>query len=62
MLFASLDAAVDEMLDMLILPADEHTRELLRVQLSEWLVPREEELAPPQADMVSAILTLSKTP
>ncbi|HTK08272.1 MAG TPA: class I SAM-dependent methyltransferase [Ktedonobacteraceae bacterium] len=59
--FASLDDAVEEMLEMLILPDTRQTRQELRLQLEQWLVPQGAEFVPPQPELVSAILKLSRS-
>ena len=58
--FADMDSAVEEMLEMLVLPDNQQTREDLRVQLEQWLVPQGSELGPPQPELISAILKLSR--
>jgi SAM-dependent methyltransferase len=54
--YPSLDVAVDELVEQLILPDDEKTRTELRGLLAGWLVERDGMLAPPAEKMVSAIM------
>lgn len=54
--FPSLDEAVEELAEQLILPDDEKTRQELRDLLAAWLVERDGMLAPPPREMVCAIL------
>ena len=54
--YPSLDVAVEEMLEQLILPDDEQTRSELRELLGNWLVEREGILVPPIKEMVYAII------
>ncbi len=56
MRFPSLDVAVEELSEHLILPQDEPTRNQLRSQLAPWLVERDGMLAIPADEMVSAII------
>ncbi|MFL5627090.1 MAG: hypothetical protein ACJ788_16040, partial [Ktedonobacteraceae bacterium] len=56
--FPSLDVAVDELVDQLILPTDEATRNELRKLLQRWLIERNGMLTPPVNEMVSAILAI----
>jgi 2-polyprenyl-3-methyl-5-hydroxy-6-metoxy-1,4-benzoquinol methylase len=56
--FASLDMAVEELLEMLILPDTPQIRRELSQLLAQWLIPRGNELVPPQSELVSAILKL----
>src|SRR6266568_5737642 len=58
MRFPSLDIAVDEQLEQLILPADEQTRTQLRQLLEGWLVERDGMLVPPVEEMVCAIIKI----
>jgi 2-polyprenyl-3-methyl-5-hydroxy-6-metoxy-1,4-benzoquinol methylase len=58
--FADMEGAVEEMLEMLILPDDLQTREDLRIQLEQWLVQRGSELVPPQPELVSAVIKLAR--
>ncbi len=55
--FSSLDAAVQELPEQLILGDDEQTRAELRTMLGDWLVPRDGMLVPPVKEMVVAILS-----
>jgi SAM-dependent methyltransferase len=59
MRFPSLDVAVEESLEQLILPDNEQTRRELRSLLKGWLVEREGMLQPPVSEMVCAILSWS---
>lgn len=54
--FPSLDVAVDEMQEQLILPATDQVRHELRELLASWLVERDGMLAPPQHEMTVAII------
>jgi len=54
--YPSLDIAVTESLEQLILPDDEKTREELRDLLKDWLVERDGMLVPPAQKMVCAII------
>jgi SAM-dependent methyltransferase len=56
MRFPSLDVAVEELSEHLILPQDEATRNELRSLLAPWLVERDGMLAIPADEMVSAII------
>lgn len=56
MRFPSLDVAVEEMLEQLILADDAQTRAELRERLSSWLVERDGELGLPVDEMVAAIM------
>lgn len=56
--YPSLDVAVDELLEQLILPADQTTRDELRGLLEDWLVERDGMLVPPVNEMVCAIIKL----
>ena len=58
MSFPSLDVAVDEMTEQLILAGDEKTRAQLRRLLDEWLVERDGVLLPPVVNMVCAIIQM----
>lgn len=58
--YPSLDVAVDEVLEQLILPDDEKTRTELRQLLKGWLVEREGMLVPPVGEMVGAIISVQK--
>ena len=54
--YSSLDVAVNELVEQLILPDDEQTRTALRGLLAEWLVEVDGQLMPPVEKMVSAII------
>lgn len=54
--FPSLDVAVDELVEQLILPNDEETRDELRNVLRNWLVEHDGILVPPVKEMVCAII------
>ncbi len=56
MRFSSLDTAVEEMQETLILPDDEGKRAELRALLAEWLIPRDGVLSMPVDKLVCAIL------
>jgi len=54
--YPSLDVAVEESLEQLILPGDEQTRGQLRTLLEQWLIERDGMLVPPVEKAVSAII------
>lgn len=56
MRFPSLDVAVEDLSEHLILPQDESTHTELRELLASWLVERDGMLAIPANEMVSAII------
>jgi SAM-dependent methyltransferase len=56
--YPSLDIAVEEMLEQLILPDDEKTRSELRQLLDGWLVERDGMLVPPVGEMIGAIISV----
>ncbi|HEY7417342.1 MAG TPA: class I SAM-dependent methyltransferase [Ktedonobacteraceae bacterium] len=56
MRFSTLDVAVEEMLEQLILPDDAQTRAELRALLSSWLAERDGALALPANEMTAAIM------
>jgi SAM-dependent methyltransferase len=58
--YSSLDVAVDEMLEQLILSDDEKTRTELRQLLQGWLVESDGMLVPPVGEMVGAIISVRK--
>ena len=58
--YPSVDVAVEEMLEQLILPDDEKTRAELRQLLQGWLVERDGMLVPPVGEMVGAIISVQK--
>lgn len=58
--YPSLDVAVQELQEQLILPADERTAQELRSLLQGWLVEGDGLLMPPGDDMVAAILKISQ--
>jgi FkbM family methyltransferase len=58
--YPSLDVAVTEMTEQLILPDNEKTRIELRTLLAEWLVEIDGMLVPPQQEMVCAIIWWEK--
>jgi SAM-dependent methyltransferase len=58
--FPSLDVAVREMTEQLILPGDEKTRIELQALLKEWLVEVDGVLVPPLKKMVNAIIWWEK--
>ena len=57
--FPSLDVAVEELVEQLILPDDKKTRDELRNVLRNWLVEGDGILVPPVKDMVCAIISWS---
>ncbi|TMD58878.1 MAG: methyltransferase domain-containing protein [Chloroflexi bacterium] len=54
--YPSVDVAVSEMMEQLILPGDEKTRDELRDLLTGWLVEQDDVLVPPAQNMVCAIM------
>ncbi len=54
--YPSLDVAVDELMEQLILPDDPHTRSELRALTEDWLVERGGVLVPPVDKIVSAVI------
>ena len=58
--YPSLDVAVEELSELLILPADEKIREELRGLLADWLVERDGLLVPPPREMTCAIMWWEK--
>ena len=58
--YPSLDVAVTEMAEQLILPDDEKTRAELRALLKDWLVEVDGMLVPPLKKMVYAIIWWGK--
>jgi SAM-dependent methyltransferase len=54
--YPSYDIAVEELLEQLILPDNQHTRDELRKLLEGWLVDRDGVLKPPIGEMVLAII------
>jgi SAM-dependent methyltransferase len=58
--YPSLNVAVTELSEQLILPDDEKTHEELRTLLEGWLVERDGMLAPPMQEMVCAIIWWEK--
>jgi len=58
--YPSLDVAVSEMTEQLIIPDDEKTRVELRALLEEWLVEKDGALVPPLQKMISAIIWWEK--
>ena len=59
MRFPSLDVAVDELVEQLILPGDERTRTQLRKLLEDWLVERDGMLVPPVEETICAIMKIA---
>lgn len=60
MRYPSLDIAVRELVEQLILPDDESTRGALRDLLEGWLVEQDGVLVPPIREMVGAIIWWSR--
>jgi len=58
--YPSLDIAVTELMEQLILPDDEKTRVELRTLLEGWLVERGGMLVPPMQEVVCAIIWWEK--
>src|SRR5437764_15252116 len=58
--YPSLDVAVTEMTEQLILPDDQITRVELCALLEEWLVEKDGVLVPPLQEMISAIIWWEK--
>ncbi len=59
--YPSLDVAVEESLEQLILPTDEQIRSQLRTLLEQWLIERDSMLVPPVEKVVSAIIYWTPT-
>lgn len=55
--YPSLEVAVNELLEQLILPDDQPTRAELQRLLQGWLIERDGELVPPAREMVCAIIS-----
>ena len=58
LMYPSLDVAVEELLEQLILPQDEATRKQLHSLLEQWLVPYDGMLGPPIEKIVGAIIQI----
>ncbi len=58
MRYPSIEIALDEMQEQLILPGDEQTRAELRKLLDGWLVERDGVLTPPVNELICAILRM----
>jgi len=58
MRYPSVDVAVEELLEQLILPGDEQTRSELRRLVEPWLVERDDALVPPGEKIVCAIIRI----
>ncbi len=58
MRYSSLDSAVEELMEQLILPDDERTKGELRNMLDGWLVLREGMLTPPTERLVCGIIEM----
>lgn len=58
--YPSLDVAVEEQLEQLILPDDEKTRSELRQLLAGWLLEGDGMLVPPVGEMIGAIISMQK--
>jgi 2-polyprenyl-3-methyl-5-hydroxy-6-metoxy-1,4-benzoquinol methylase len=54
--YPTIEVAVEELLEQLILPDDQHTRDELRSLAEKWLVERNGVLVPPVEKMVSGIM------
>ncbi len=54
--YPSLDVAVQELTEQLILPDDQYTREELKVLTGDWLIEQNGELVPPVVEMACAIM------
>ena len=54
--YPSLDIAIEELLEQLILPDNQHIRNELRALAEKWLVERDGMLVPPIEKMVAAIV------
>lgn len=59
MRYPSVDVAVEELLEQLILPDDEQTRREVRRLVEPWLVERDGALVPPVEKMVCAIIQIN---
>jgi len=62
MAYASLEDAVEEQIEQLILPDNEKTRRELRSLLESWLVERDGALRPPPQEMVAAMIWFQVEP
>ena len=60
MRYPSLNVAVQEMLEQLILPDNEETRGELRALLLPWLLEQDGFLIQPEQEMVCAIIELKR--
>jgi len=58
--YPSLDIAVEELTEQLLLPNDEQTRQELRELLAAWLTEKDGMLVPPVREMVCAIIWWEK--
>ena len=58
--YPSLEVAIEELSELLILPGDEKTREELRGLLANWLIERDGMLAPPARETACAIIWWEK--
>ena len=58
--YPTLDIAVEEILEQIILSNDEMTQTELRQLLQGWLVERDGMLMPPKGEMAGAIMILQK--
>ncbi len=56
--YPSIEVAIEELLEQLILPDDKQTRSELRTLLEGWLVEEEGVLVPPVKEMVGAIIQI----
>lgn len=56
--YPSLDGAVDELVEQLILPDNQQTRTEVRQLLDEWLIEQDGMLVPPIEKMVCAIMQI----
>ena len=57
--YPSLDVAIEELLEQLILPDDEQTSSELRQLLETWLIERDGALVPPVDTQTSAIMRIT---
>lgn len=58
MRYPTIESALDEMQEQLILPDDTETRAELRQLLEDWLVERDNVLTPPVGELICAIIRM----
>ena len=62
MAYASIEEAVEEQIEQLILPDNEKTRRELRSLLDDWLIERDGALRPPPQEMAAAMIWFQTEP